>query len=168
MKPVPNAFQELTGTQRQLLKDLIELNVSFFVVGGYAVRAHGDLGRKAHDLDIVVAANPDNADSVIAVLEGSPFKASERTREDLCKPHHWFDFGDVDIFTGFNGKTYEDLQNRSIKVDWNAKKVPIVSHTDLLNAKRSRLPERLKTKHGAVDLDDIAFLESLDETDNKQ
>jgi len=53
---------------REFLKLLVENDVKFLVVGGYAVAVHG-FPRYTGDMDVLIALNPKNAERVVRVFE---------------------------------------------------------------------------------------------------
>jgi hypothetical protein len=57
---------------REFLRLLIENDVKFLVVGGYAVGVHG-FPRYTGDMDVFVALNPDNALRIAAVFNAFGF-----------------------------------------------------------------------------------------------
>ena len=60
-------FTSLSITQRRFLSTAIQKNLSFIIVGGYAVRFHSYL-REAKDLDLLLQKTRKNANIIHKVL----------------------------------------------------------------------------------------------------
>src|SRR5690606_17776790 len=85
---------ELPSDFADLLIELLEAEVQFLLVGGYAVAHYGHL-RATKDLDVWICPGPDNADRVIRALRrfGAPLSSlgrsariDRRRRRPLIKP----------------------------------------------------------------------------------
>ena len=70
---------------KELLKLLNSHQVEYLVIGGYAVAYHG-YPRATADIDVWIAANPENAVKVVEVLKEFGFGSPELTPELFQKP----------------------------------------------------------------------------------
>jgi hypothetical protein len=136
------------GGQRALLVALVDANVSFVVIGGYAVAAHG-YERATRDVDIVFATDPDNCERFAALLR----RLDARVRvADLPAPRGeitaaWLAGGGHFVFaTGhglFNalswiaGLDYSALDSRALTVELaDGTELRVCSYEDLVAMKR--------------------------------
>ncbi len=75
---------ELPSDFREFLRLLDARRVEYLLIGGYAVGYHG-YPRTTQDMDIWVAARPQNADRIVAVLREFEFDFPELTRDLFLK-----------------------------------------------------------------------------------
>lgn len=155
---------------RRTLKALKDANVRFLIAGGFAVVAHGH-SRVTHDLDLVLALDPDNTRNAIETLLGLGF----RTRlpvdpYDFCDPElraEWIRTKNLQVFSMVNEAAASlvidlfaelpfefeaELQQAYLgDLDGFPDNLPFVSKSTLIDMKR---------KAGRpIDLDDIMHLE---------
>jgi hypothetical protein len=85
--------------------------VEYLVVGGYALAYHG-APRYTGDIDLVIRADRENAQRVLAALEEFGFGSLNLTIEDFALPDRITQLGvppvRVDIVTSLNGVTWDD------------------------------------------------------------
>jgi hypothetical protein len=76
---------ELPEDFRDLLLDLADAGAEFVLVGGHAVAFHGH-PRATKDTDVLIKANPENAQRVYRALAdfGAPLDAFQVKAEDSC------------------------------------------------------------------------------------
>ena len=124
---------------KRLLKSLDELGVDYFLIGGYALAAHG-YQRATTDIDIVVP---------------STYQAGQRVREALMLlPDQaardidpaWFEEGEnirvadafvVDLMLNANGQTWNTLRQYAETIDLDGIPVKTVSLEGLLLTKQT-------------------------------
>jgi len=77
---------DLPQDYEDLLRELVDAEVEFLLIGGWAVAVHGH-GRATDDLDVLVRATPQNAARVYAALErfGAPLTSHQVTPELFSK-----------------------------------------------------------------------------------
>ena len=102
---------ELQPDYRDLLVLLNAHSVEFIIVGGYALAFHG-APRFTGDLDILIRANPENADRVMRALEEFGFGSTGLTAKDFLSPDKVVQLGvppvRVDILTSLTGVAWEE------------------------------------------------------------
>ena len=120
---------------RDLLSCLNSAGVRYLVVGGYAVNFHGH-HRNTKDLDVWIAADPDNATRVSEALRAFGFSArSVRSSmfEELGSIHS---FGRepfrVDLLTQPSGVEFARCYGRRVEADVEGVKVPFIALDDLI------------------------------------
>ena len=99
-------------------RDLLELfnahNVSYMIVGGYALAFHG-APRFTGDIDIFVKPDPENAQQVLAALGEFGFGSVGLTSEDFEKPEMVIQLGvspvRVDITTKLTGVSWDAAES---------------------------------------------------------
>lgn len=137
----------------ELLGLLLEREVRFLVVGGYAVAAHGH-PRYTGDLDLWLLVDPGNAASVVSALEDFGFSALGLTEEDFLRPAGVVQLGypplRIDLLTSVDGLDFSDCWPRRVHVGVNGLDVPFIGRSDLLRNKRA-----------SGRLQDLADLEAL-------
>lgn len=125
-----------------VLTELIRSGARFLVVGAHALSAHG-VPRATVDLDIWVAADPDNADRVYAALAafGAPLDALGITRADFQDREIVTQFGlpplRIDVMTSVSGLTFDDAWRARIEGTIEKVKVPILDRTCFIRNKRA-------------------------------
>jgi hypothetical protein len=102
---------ELQPDYRDLLVLLNAHSVEFIIVGGYALAFHG-APRFTGDLDILIRANPENADRVMRALEEFGFGSTGLKAKDFLSPDKVVQLGvppvRVDILTSLTGVAWEE------------------------------------------------------------
>lgn len=125
-------------------KEFIELllanDVSFMVVGGYAVAAHGH-PRYTGDLDVWILVDRTNADKIVQTLGDFGFGALGLTSDDFLAEEQIIQLGRepvrIDLLTGLDGVSFRDCADRAVDVDIEGVRVPFISLEDLLTNKRA-------------------------------
>lgn len=103
-----------------LLSSFVEHQVSFVIVGAYALAAHG-LPRSTGDIDLFVEATPSNASRVYrALLDfGAPVAAHGVTEGDLALPGNVYQLGlpprRIDILTSISGVSFEEAVHDALE-----------------------------------------------------
>lgn len=152
-----------------LLRMLVEHDVEFVVIGGFALAAHGVV-RGTKDVDIVPLPTRDNLERLVRALE--ELDAEQRELENfrpeeiplqldvdaLGEGGNWFlttRFGWLDVMQFVEGvSSYDDLRRRAVDRDLPGvpRAVWFAGRDDLIAMKRAAGRRR--------DLDDVAELEA--------
>ncbi|MBK7115801.1 MAG: nucleotidyltransferase [Proteobacteria bacterium] len=146
----------LNSDYREMLQCLSGENVSFLLIGAYAVAAYG-FPRATKDIDILVGPSPDNASSVMKALArfGAPLDGV--SAEDFSTEGIVFQIGNsprrIDILTRISGVEFQQAYERRQVVELEGIQVPVISLEDLIANKRAT--GRLQ------DLADVERLESV-------
>ena len=126
---------------RELLSVLNDYHVSYLIVGAYAVAIHAQ-PRATKDLDILVKADPENAQALFAALAkfGAPLQGMTFT--DFAVPGPFFRMGrepvGVDILTAIPGIEFDAAWERRVEdvIDPSTGlKATFISRDDLVAAK---------------------------------
>lgn len=137
-----------TSGQRALLVSLVDANVRFVVIGGYAVAAHG-YERATRDVDIVFATDPENCERFAELLRrldsrvrvaDLPAPGGRITADWLAAGGH-FVFATVhgllDALSWIGGLDHSALDARALTVDLaDGTKLRVCSYEDLIAMKR--------------------------------
>jgi len=114
---------------------LLDHEVRFLIVGGYALAAHG-APRYTGDLDAWLWVDPINATRVLAVLEEFGFGAVDVTIEDLLNPDLVIQLGypphRIDLLTGIDGVSFDAAWDRRVEFDIAERRIPFISRDDLI------------------------------------
>jgi hypothetical protein len=128
----------------QDFKEFIEwLNahdVTYLVVGGYAVGAHG-LPRATKDLDVWVLAARDNADGLIAALDdfgfgGLGLQAADFVRDDVIVQLGYPPVR-IDILTSIDGVQFVDAYPHRVEGSIDGLMICFIGREDLIANKRA-------------------------------
>jgi hypothetical protein len=135
------------------LKLLNTHRVEYLLIGGYAVGYHGH-PRATGDLDVWIAASPENASRLLTALEEFGFSQPDLTAEDIAKEHQIIRMGmppfRIEVLTSISGVTFYNCFRRRIIDTIDGVEVNIISF------------ERLKkNKLAAGRHKDLADLDSL-------
>lgn len=133
---------ELFDEFRDLLIELQRAGADFVVMGGHAVAFHGH-PRATKDLDILVAANEENAKRVYAALAafGAPLSAFEVGVEDFSSYDGILQIGvaprRIDIINRADGITFAEAvaDGDTFEVDGCA--IPVIGRAPLIRNKRA-------------------------------
>ncbi|MEI8405304.1 MAG: DUF6036 family nucleotidyltransferase [Actinomycetes bacterium] len=114
---------------------LLDHEVRFLIVGGYALAAHG-APRYTGDLDAWLWVDPINATRVLAVLEECGFEAVDVTIEALLNPDLVIQLGypphRIDLLTGIDGVSFDAAWDRRVEFDIAERRIPFISRDDLI------------------------------------
>lgn len=98
---------------RDLLAALLTAGARFLVVGAHALAVHG-VPRATGDLDVWIAADPDNAGRVHGALVafGAPVVAMGVTHADFTRPDQVIQIGPpprrIDVLTAITGVRFDE------------------------------------------------------------
>lgn len=127
---------------KELLQRLLEENVRFLIIGGYAAIAHG-LTRATDDLDIWIDPTLDNARKVIRALESFEIDPEALTLDRIADPYTFFRIGDdqgrkIDLMANSGGDLpFPQAWTNRVEMDFFGLRVPFVGLQDLLRIKRA-------------------------------
>jgi hypothetical protein len=138
---------------KEFVKLLIENQVEYLIVGGYAVGIHGH-PRYTGDLDIWLNPTHKNADLILECVNTFGFSSYGLSKNDFTKEGNIIQLGypplRIDLLTQIDGVTFETcFRNRKI-VEIDELSVNFIGYQDLLKNKKSS--GRLR------DLDDLENL----------
>jgi hypothetical protein len=127
---------------RDLLRALLEAGARFLVVGAHAMAVHG-VPRATGDLDVWVAAEPENADRVMQALSrfGAPLAAIGVTCADFVRESQVIQIGlpprRVDLLTSISGVGFEDAWASRVAHEIEGLSVPFLGRDALVRNKRA-------------------------------
>lgn len=130
-------------------------NVSYLIVGGYALAAHGH-PRFTKDLDVWLQSNSENAKRLMEALNDFGFGDLDLSEETFIEPNIVVQLGyppkRIDLLTSVEGVEFDDCFARAVFFDIDGLQVPFINIDDLkINKSAAGRPQ---------DLADIAALES--------
>lgn len=137
---------------KQIFKELNGLGIDYLVVGGLAVNLFG-VPRLTYDIDLMILLEPDNVKKFVTKLTqwgykpkipADPFDFADETKrtfwihEKGMKAFNFFSdhlpVGEIDIVID-SPISYERLKERSVKIQLEEIKIPVVSIHDLIELK---------------------------------
>ena len=117
---------------------LLEHDVRFLIVGGYAVAVHG-APRFTGDLATWIWIDGANAERLLAALEDFGFGSLPLSVEDLVAPDLVIQLGypphRIDLLTGIDGIEFDEAWERRISVRIDEDELPFISRDDLITNK---------------------------------
>ena len=123
----------------EFLKSLIDKDVEFLVIGGYAVAVHGYV-RSTGDLDVWVNDSPANIQAVREALAMFGLTGA-LTQPDLLTPGKILRIGmpplRIEVLTSIDGVTFSECIGRATSAQFGDVAVPVISRDDLLANKRA-------------------------------
>jgi hypothetical protein len=125
-------------------KELLSLfaghKVRYLIIGGYAVMKYSE-PRFTKDLDILIAADRENAGAVYAALKEFGAPLEELTPEDFARPGYFYQMGRapfrVDIMMSVPGITFEEAWKNREDFLLDDLSVPFISRADLIRTKEA-------------------------------
>lgn len=133
---------ELPEDFRDLLVELADAKAEFVVLGGHAVAYHGH-PRATKDLDVLVRADPGNAERVYSALRafGAPLAAFEVTAADFTTYAGVLQIGlpprRIDILNRADGITFDEATAAGDMVEVDGRRIPVIGREALLKNKRA-------------------------------
>lgn len=125
---------------RGFLKSLTEHEVSFLVLGGYAVALHG-YPRATADFDLWIKSSPANAERVLAALRDFGFTPTEEAAQALLTPGKILRMGypptRIELLTAPAGVEFGPCRARAVMKDLFGVAVPVIGLDDLIANKRA-------------------------------
>ena len=132
-----------------LLRSLNEHGVEYFLIGGYALAAHG-YQRATIDIDVMVPANAQAGQRLKDALMVLPDQAAKDIEPE------WFEEGEnirvadafvVDIMLNANGQTFEALRHYAQTIDLDGIPVQTISLEGLLLTKQTMRDKDTQDRH---------------------
>jgi predicted nucleotidyltransferase len=124
----------------EFIELLLDHEVAFLVVGGYAVAAHGH-PRYTGDLDLWILVDRTNAERLIEALKAFGFGSLGLSADDFLVRDQVVQLGRepirIDLLTGLDGVHFSECASRSVSVEVDGMNVPFISRADLLANKRA-------------------------------
>ena len=124
----------------ELLNIFKRNSVKYLIIGGYAFIQYAE-PRFTKDLDVLVAANPENAKVIYqSLLEfGAPLQ--DLTEDDFAREGYFYQMGSppvrVDILMDIPGVKFEEAWERRLETYFDDVAVSFISKQDLIAAKRA-------------------------------
>ena len=148
-------------------KDLLNLfekhKVRYLIVGGYAVMKYSE-PRFTKDLDILVAADHENATSVYTALIEFGAPLENLTAKDFSQEGFFYQMGKppirVDILMSIPGIKFEDAWKNREVVQLGNLKLLFISRSDLIHSK-----EASGRPQDKIDLEKLKEAEQMDALD---
>lgn len=150
---------------RELLKTFKKHNVRYLVVGGYAVMKYSE-PRFTKDLDLLIATDRENANSVYVALKEFGAPLANLTPDDFTHKDYFYQMGRpplrVDIMMSIPGIEFEEAwENRDV-FELDDLNIPFISRSDLIKAK-----EASGRPQDKIDIDRLKEAERLDTLDQE-
>jgi hypothetical protein len=142
---------------REFVELLNSNGVKYLIVGGHAVAVHG-YPRFTGDLDVWIAADPENAVRMARVLADFGFASVKFSAKDFARPGYAIQLGRppyrIDILTSIDALAFSRAYRHRRVVRAGALAIPFIGLEDLLTNKRAT--------GRAQDLADVERLRSAD------
>ncbi len=144
---------------KNLLSLLQREKVKYLIVGGYAVMKYSE-PRFTKDLDLLIATDNENAESVFKVLKefGAPLK--DLTAKDFMEEEYFYQMGKppfrLDIMMSIPGVKFDSAWKNRVEVKLNDITLSFISKTDLIKAKKASGRQQ-----------DLIDVENLERTERK-
>lgn len=150
---------------RELLNLFEKHRIRYLIVGGYAVMKYSE-PRFTKDIDVWIATDPKNANSVYVALKEYGAPLVNLTADDFTHQDSFYQMGRsplrVDIMMSIPGVEFEDAWKNREDVELDGLKIPFISRSDLIRAKE--VSGRPQDK---IDVDKLKEAERLDTLDKK-
>ena len=150
---------------KELLKIFEKHKIRYLIVGGYAVMKYSE-PRFTKDLDVFIATDPDNANSMYKALKefGAPLK--NLTPDDFTNKDYFYQMGRpplrIDIMMSIPGIEFDQAWKNRKVVELDDLKIYFISRSDLIRSKEAGARPQDK-----IDADNLRKAEQLDVYDNK-
>ena len=137
---------------KEFLKLLDAKKVEYLLIGGYAVGYHGYV-RATADMDVWIAAKPDNASRVISALREFGFDVSILSEELLLTPDNILRMGvppfRLEVLNSISGVSFEECFAERVVDIIDDVEVPIISLRHLKANKKAsgRLKDLTDLEH---------------------
>ena len=126
---------------KELLSAFNAHHVKYLIVGGYAVSLHAQ-PRATKDLDLLIQADPTNAESAYAALRSFGAPLESIAMEDFADPRKFVRFGHppvaVDILSGIEGVDFDAAWDRRVEATidpMTGQQAYFISREDLIASK---------------------------------
>ncbi len=149
---------------RELLSLFEKHKVRYLIVGGYAVMKYSE-PRFTKDLDVLIATDPENANSVYVALKEFGAPLANLAAGDFTRQDYFYQLGRpplrVDIMMSIPGIGFEEAWENRQMVELDDLKIPFISRSDLIRAKEAS--GRPQDKIDVRKLKEVQELGELDE-----
>lgn len=150
---------------RELLKIFKKHNIRYLVVGGYAVMKYSE-PRFTKDIDLLIATDQENANSVYVALKEFGAPLANLTPDDFTHKDYFYQMGRsplrVDIMMSIPGIGFEEAWKNREVFELDDLKIPFISRSDLIRAK-----EASGRPQDKIDIDKLKEAEQLDALDEE-
>lgn len=150
-----------TNAHKKFLLDLIEHQIEFLLIGGYAVNYHG-YPRFTLDMDIFLNSENENKTKFIELVKKIGFSENSIKRLESLDFNvaQSFSIGEnetrIDFLTKISGVTFGDAINKCAKLPLSDKTVPVIQYEHLvLNKMMSGRPKDI------ADVDELQKINSF-------
>lgn len=150
---------DLPQDYADLLHALVAAGADFVLIGGWAVAVHGH-GRATDDMDVLVRADPSNAEKVVEALRefGAPLATHSVTVELFSEPRHGYRMGRkpllIEILTRIDGVSFDEAFEDAVTIHVGGVPVKVIGRRALVTNKRAAGRPK--------DLADVDALEGLE------
>ena len=133
---------ELTPDFREMVAQFVEEGVQFLIVGAHALAIHG-VPRATGDLDLWIAANPENAARAWRALlkSGAPVEDLKFRQADFEVQGSVHQLGQppnrIDIMTGISGVDFDEAWDARVVGNFEGREVGFLSREHLIRNKSS-------------------------------
>jgi len=145
---------------RELLKLFEKHKIRYLVVGVYAVMKYSE-PRFTKDLNLWIATDPENANSVYVALKEFGAPLANLMPDDFTRQDCFYQMGiaplRVDIMMSIPGVEFEEAWKNREVVELDNLKIPFISRSDLIRAK-----EASGRPQDKIDIDRLKEAEQLD------
>lgn len=126
----------LHASELELLSAFNRFSVRYLVVGGHAVRFHGQT-RSVKDLDLFIDSTGNNPSQCLDALHSLRF-TDPKLSAALAKPKMQIRLAryGAELLTSCDGPPFEEAYQRRVLAQEQGMVVPVVSRQDLLEQKR--------------------------------
>ena len=150
---------------RELLKIFEKHKIRYLVVGAYAVMKYTE-PRFTKDLDLWIATDPENANSVYVALKEFGAPLANLSADDFTHPDYFYQMGipplRVDMMISIPGVKFEGAWRNREVVELDNLKIPFISRSDLIRGKQASGRPQDK-----IDIDRLKVAEQSDALDEK-
>ncbi len=133
-------MNNLLNEHQEILSHLIENQVEFLLIGGYAVIYHG-YNRTTVDMDVWLNPTNENRDKIIDALTISGFEPEDLetlSRMDFTK-HFAFNIGiepqRIDFITYINHVSFEEAYQNKAIYSFENMQIPVINMRELILSK---------------------------------
>lgn len=133
---------ELPEDFRDLLIELADNGAEFVLVGGHAVAFHGH-PRATKDMDVLIRANPSNAERVYRALAafGAPLQNFDVQAKDFATYDGMLQIGlpprRVDIINRADGISFDEAVAEGDSFTLEGRTIPVIGRAALIKNKRA-------------------------------
>ena len=150
---------------KELLKIFEKHKIRYLIVGGYAVMKYSE-PRFTNDLDVFIATDQDNANSVYSALKEFGAPLENLSSNDFAHEGYFYQMGRpplrVDIMMSIPGIEFDEAWKNREVVELDELKILFISRSDLI-----RVKEASGRPQDKIDIENLKKAEQLDALDKK-